>query len=314
MRGKNMDDENAQSILVELNSRFTELRSLILTVGSILAILMAGLNNVGFIDWAVDKVVDNVEDDPDWNPYLDDCEEIWILEVDHFIVESDAIFNVYVEDLGRCNRVHTILWMINMDTEVHDGISPEFRNELFFTDRFYDLQEGTHHVLIEVLNGSMLLDEHITIDFEVDETETENAVYGCTDSDAINYDDEATHDNGSCEFEDEEVDDCSTAEMEFYEVDAYWSNNTTFTIIWDADVTIECSLNATVRAEVFSNGTLIANSSLAFRTHYQAWDYMYINFTAPDGEDAFDELEVRIQLRQWETDPSLIWEELTLWR
>ena len=86
-----MTTEDTQSILAELNTRFTELRSLILTVGSILAILMAGLNNVGFIDWAVGIVVDEVEDDPDWNPYLDDCEEAWILEVDHFIVESDAI-------------------------------------------------------------------------------------------------------------------------------------------------------------------------------------------------------------------------------
>ena len=308
-----MSVEEKESIIAELNERFTELRSLILTVGSILGILMAGLHNIGFIDWAVDRVVDNVEDDPDWNPYLDDCVEDWYLTTDHFIVESDLILNIFLEDLGRCSRVHTVLWSVSLDTDIHTGESVEFRNELLFTDRFYGIEEGTHHVLIEVLNGSIDLYDYITLDFEYDETEQENAVYGCTDNLAINYNETATDDDGTCEYEEEEVDDCSTAEMCFYDVYAYWSNNTTFTVTWDADVSMECTLNGTVTAHIYENGTLIANSSLDFETYYQAWDYMYLNFTAPSGKESFGELQTVIQLRQWLSEPAIVWEEVEIW-
>ena len=300
--------EEKESIIAELNTRFTELRSLILTVGSILGILIAALSETGVIGWAVDYVED---DDTELNPY--DCEEDWAIETDHYIIESDAVFNIYVEDFNRCNNVHTVMWNITMNDDTHENISIEFRNELYFSDRFTDLEEGMYHTTIEVMNGTMDLYDYITIDFEFDELEHENAVYGCTDDVAENYDYEATHDDGTCQYPVEEEDNCSTAGMEFYDVTAYWSNNTTFTIMWDADVTLECTLNATVRAEVFHNGTLVANRSLTFTTFYQAWDYMYINISAPQGQDAFGELEVRVELRQWEDDPSIIWENRVVW-
>jgi len=302
--------EEKDSIIAELNSKFTELRSLIITVGSIIGILMAGLHNAGFIDWAVDSVVDSVEDDPEWNPYIEDCEEEFILITDHFIVESDVIFNVLLEDINRCSRVHTIMWRVSLNDDAHIGESGEFRNELLFTDRYYDLDEGNYHAIIEVSNGTIELYDYITIDFEYDETEQENAEYGCTDTVALNYNETATHDDGSCEYEQEEVEDCSAAEMGFYDVYTEWTNNTTFMITWDADVSIECSLNATVTAHVYDNETLVANSSRTFETFYQAWDYMYINFTAPSGKDSFGELRIVVVLI---SDAEFIWEERELW-
>ena len=85
------------------------------------------------------------------------------------------------------------------------------------------------------------------------------------------------------------------------------------TITWDADVSMECTLNGTVTAHIYENGTLIANSSLDFETYYQAWDYMYLNFTAPSGKESFGELQTVIQLRQWLSEPAIVWEEVEIW-
>ena len=48
-----MSGDDEQNIIQELNARFQELRTLIITIGSILAMLMAGLNEVGFIDFEI---------------------------------------------------------------------------------------------------------------------------------------------------------------------------------------------------------------------------------------------------------------------
>lgn len=63
-----MSGDEEQNIIQELNARFQELRALMITIGSVIAMLLAGLNEVGFISFAVDTLVDMVEDDPDLNP------------------------------------------------------------------------------------------------------------------------------------------------------------------------------------------------------------------------------------------------------
>ena len=285
-----------ESILVQMNKGFQELRTLIITVGSILAMLMAGLNEVGFIDFAVDKVLDRVEDDPDWNPYLDDCDEMWEVETEHFVVESDVIFNVEVIDLNSCNNVHTILWNISVDGDFHTGQSNEFRNHLLFTDRFFDLSEGVHHAIIEITNGTIELYDYRIFDFEFDEDEQEGAVYGCTDDEATNYDDEATHDDGSCEYPEVIADDCDGAVMVFYDAYAWWSNNTTLTTSFDADVDMECRLNATAYISVYDNetGDIISDYAYEFETYNMDWDYRDINFTGN-----YDDFADRSLMVEW---------------
>jgi len=287
------DDE--ESILVQMNKGFQELRTLILTVGSILAMLMAGLNEVGFIEWAVDSLLDRVEDDPDWNPYLDDCGELWEVETDYFIVESDVVFNVQAIDLNSCNNVHTILWNITLGDEVRQGQSHEFRNQLLFTERFYDLEEGTYHALIEIMNGTIELYDYRIIDFELDESEYESAVYGCTDYDATNYDEEATHDDGTCEYPDVIADDCDPAVMVFYDAYAFWSNNTTLSTAFDADVDMECRLNATAYITVYDNetGEVITDYDYWFETYHMDWDYRDVNFTG--NQEDFAERELMVE-------------------
>ena len=95
------DDEDSaeENIITELNARFSELRTLMITIGSVIAMMLAGLNEVGFIDFAVDTVVDIVKDDPEWNPYIDECEEDWALIADHYVIEDDVLFNVQLMDL-----------------------------------------------------------------------------------------------------------------------------------------------------------------------------------------------------------------------
>ena len=40
-----MEEMSEQNIIQELNARFQELRSLMITIGSVIAILLAGLND-----------------------------------------------------------------------------------------------------------------------------------------------------------------------------------------------------------------------------------------------------------------------------
>ena len=88
-----MSGDSEQNIIMELNARFQELRALMITIGSVIAMLLAGLNEVGFISFAVDTLVDWVEDDPDRNPYAP-CEEDWLITTEHYVVDGDLYMTV----------------------------------------------------------------------------------------------------------------------------------------------------------------------------------------------------------------------------
>ena len=170
-----MSGDEEQNIIQELNARFQELRTLMITIGSVIAMLIAGLNEIGFIQFAVDTLVDAVEDDPDLNPYLDGCEEDWRLMTDHFVVEDNVLFDIHILDAAWCNSIHTIHYNVTMDGKTEGGESPEFRNEHQFIVTIANLSEGTHRAYIEITNGSISLFESRTIDFEYDEVEMDNA-------------------------------------------------------------------------------------------------------------------------------------------
>lgn len=276
------------SIIEALNDRFTELRTLLITIGSILAMLMTGLHQTGFLDFGMEWLLDN-EDDSDVNPIL--CEESWSLEVTHYVIEYDVLFNIGLQDDNYCNRAHTIDYHITMDDDEHNGESQPFRNQYFFADRFSDLEEGTHHAFIEVTNGTINMSESITLDFEFDEGEQEQAVYGCTDVIALNYNETATHDDGSCEYEQEEEEVTEECDAFFYSVNSRWyTNNTTNNtkLLNDFDVDFSCMANVTITVTIdvynYNNTTttsqlrLLYNGSTTYDTYHYDWDYHYIDF------------------------------------
>jgi len=273
-------DDDGENVIQELNARFQELRTLIITIGSILAMLMAGLNEVGFIDFAVDKAVDFVKDDPGLNPYLDDCEEVWNLNEDHYIVDNDIIFSVSIADLARCNNVHTVNYNITVDGLATNGTSPEFRNQHSFVEQLDNMSEGTHHAVIEVTNGTIDLFRLINIDFEYDEGEQAAAVYGCTNETALNYNASATHDDGSCEYPQEEEEVTEDCYAEFYDVLSYWENNNT-SVYNEFDVDFSCMANVTVfiTIDVYNETNVsLWHQEDNFSTYYMDWDYQYLDF------------------------------------
>ena len=273
--------EGEESILAEINARFTELRTLMITIGSILALLMPVVHNLGIID--LDLLGE--DDDDSETPYV--CEPDWVLIADHYVIEYDLLLNMRVSDTNLCNEVHTISYYIAMDEYEAVDESEQFRNTYLFTHTIEDIEEGTHHVLIEVMNGSIDLYESIVFDFEFDEGEHENAVYGCTDPEALNYNETATHDDGTCEYEEEEeeiTDDCLAT---FYDAYAVWANNNT-TIYADFDVDFSCQANVTVTVQVqligFDNSTeeptlySLGIGNHTYNTYHYDWDYHFMDF------------------------------------
>ena len=276
-----MSGDDEQNIIQELNARFQELRTLIITIGSILAMLMAGLNEVGFIDFAVKQVVDIVEDDPDLNPYLDDCYEDWDMVAEHYIIEDDVLFNIHLLDYAWCNSIHTIMYNVSVDGKEVTGTSPEFRNEHQFVVTIEDINEGTHRAYVEVWNGSIDMLHMVHIDFEYDEVEMENAIYGCTNSTALNYNESATHDDGTCEYPQEEEEITEDCYAYFYEVISYWAENNT-SLYNEFDVDFSCMANVTVFVTIDAydslNETLLYHVEDNFTTYHQEWDYQYLDF------------------------------------
>ena len=276
-----MSGDDEQNIIQELNARFQELRTLIITIGSILAMLMAGLNEVGFIDFAVKQVVDIVEDDPDLNPYLDDCYEDWDMVAEHYIIEDDVLFNIHLLDYAWCNSIHTIMYNVSVDGKEVTGTSPEFRNEHQFVVTIEDINEGTHRAYVEVWNGSIDMLHMVHIDFEYDEVEMENAIYGCTNSTALNYNESATHDDGTCEYPQEEEEITEDCYAYFYEVISYWAEKNT-SLYNEFDVDFSCMANVTVFVTIDAydslNETLLYHVEDNFTTYHQEWDYQYLDF------------------------------------
>jgi len=299
--------EDEESIIAVLNSRFLELRTLMLTIGSILAMLMAGLNQAGIVDLL------DYRDDID--PIPQECESDWEFVVDYYVIEYDLLLNMRVSDTRLCNEVHTVEYYVAMDEYEYVNQSGEFRNTHIFSHTIESIEEGTHHVLIEVLNGSISLYETIVFDFEFDEGEHESAIYGCTDPIATNYNETATHDDGSCEYEQEEeeiTDDCIAR---FYDAQSYWANNNT-SLYNEFDVDFSCQANVTITVEVevmaYNNESdtkeIISNSNLTYNTYHYDWDYHYIDFynlSAPEDTDL--EVLFRVYHQNEVDDMTTVW-------
>lgn len=244
-----LSQEEADSIIEVVNERATELRQLIITIASIIALVLPAAEGLGIVDFTpMGNGDDEWIGDDDWE---------W-------------------DDDFTCGDGSTIEASL-----VDDG----YKNCRDGSDEPEDIEEDCE---------------------ETDSCEEPDIIYGCTDEDALNYDEEAWEDDGSCEFEEEPEDEggCTDSEAENYDpyadyddgsceyregqpcnpemYDAYFEyNNTTITFIWDADLACDNEPhNLTVYWTIYENESgnwTKIQPELTYQTYYQDWDYVNVS-------------------------------------
>ena len=239
--------EEAESIIETINDRAQEIRSLMITIASIVALVMPGVEAVGILDFT---------------PYGQGDDE-WITDDD---------------------------WELGDDFECGDGSVIEAS---LVNDGYKNCRDGS---------DEPEADEEEDCE-ETDTCEEPEIVYGCTDPDALNYDEDAWEDDGSCEYEEEpeERGGCMDPEATNYDAyadyddgsceyregqpcdpemyDAYWEyENESFTFHWDADLICDNEPhNLTVIWTIYDNETgefTGFQNELTYETYYQDWDYV----------------------------------------
>lgn len=286
-----LSDEDVESVLSTINKRAGELRTLLITIGSIIIIIIPATEYLG-LDFA-----GVFEPDPEPEPL--DCDADWNVLLQVYVVEQDINAQIEVRDFAFCNErlnASLIFGWANIDANTSDNETLESentRNWASFSSVWTDMDEGEY--LLTATVGETSAEKTVWVEGE---EQTVEYHYGCTDSNATNYDEDADHDDGSCEYEPEPEPEPENCTADFYEVNAWWSNNTTFTTQWDADWSCEAEVNMTVHVRVTNatSGALVTESTRDFVTYYFDWDYRYINFTAPQGQDAFGPLNVDFRL------------------
>lgn len=273
-----MDKTEEENIITELNSRFKEMRTLMITIGSILALLMPVVSQLGIIDLGVNFLVEELEDD---NPFLE-CQEDWKITDASHVIESQIILSFRLSDLSLCGNSHNLSISIQVDNqgESFEPILHEnnIKNTRAFTFEQDSVEDGEWFYSINILstNYEKLLIQSTRL-FSVNTVSEEYKVYGCTDYDALNFNGEATDDDGTCEYETIE-DNCT---FEFYDVQIYWAeNNTSIYSDFDVDYTCESYGNVIVELEIFSldNQTMLLSSTVQYDTYNYEVDYKNIDF------------------------------------
>ena len=304
-----MSEDDMGSILTELNKGFQELRTLILTVGSILAMLMAGLNEVGFIDLAVDTLTNKYDGDD--NPFVEpSCEEDWQIIEDSYLVGDDITINVRFADNNLCSYQYNGTFMIEtIDGDVWHSENASIRNSKAFSVTFSSLPDGTYRLMYSYFAPPYMLESGM-VHYEVDRgSHDENIkVYGCTDTNATNYDANATDEDGSCEYEEEPTDNCYAS---IYDAYSYWAdNNTSIYTDFDVDWSCEMYANVTVVVEIWDEGneTLILSGSVAYETNYMDVDYNHVDFLNVTGvATPDDDWLARVIVLHTDTQDDEVW-------
>tara|TARA_Y100000361_G_C11157074_1_gene344833 strand:- start:356 stop:1177 length:822 start_codon:yes stop_codon:yes gene_type:complete len=232
--------EEAESIIETINDRAQEIRSLMITIASIVALVMPGMEAVGILDFT---------------PYGQGDDE-WITDDD---------------------------WELGDDFECGDGSVIEAS---LVDDGYKNCRDGSDEPEVdddldgEVIRGctdpdALNYDEDAIEDDGSCEFEEDEEYGGCTDPDAINYDPYADYDDGSCEYREGQP-----CDPEMY--DAYWEyENESFTFYWDADLICDNEPhNLTVIWTIYENETgnwTGFQNEITYETYYQ--DYDYVNLT-----------------------------------
>ncbi len=287
--------EESDSIIEVVNERALELRQLIITIGSILALLMPGLEYLAIID-----ITPYGEGDDEW---ITDDDWEWGSDFtcgDGSKIQASLINDGYKncrdgsdEDPSLTNpdgnNTTPIFGCMDSDAlnyleeaneddgscvyPVYGCTDPDALNY----DEEADTEDGSCEYEEEVVKGCTdEVAENYDEEAEVDDGSCEyyEPPEGCTDPDALNYDEEAEEDDGSCEYE-EEPEECLPMMY-----DAYWTygeETQNITMTWDADLSChDSSHNLTVIWTIYENETgnwTGHQDALTYETYYQDWDY-----------------------------------------
>ena len=269
--------EEKDSIISEINERATELRGLIITIGSIIALMIPAVEYLGIIDLAsmLDEQTDEI---------IETCNVDYEFQIEFYVVE-DTI-NTFAEaiDANNCGENHIVDMEINLwknETSFQAEQQGNLKNSLSFDAVFEEVPVGWWTITFTVINEVDVWQTETYAEV-LSEEEQEEEVYGCSDPSALNYDEEVTLDDGSCQYEEPVEQECGENNSAFfYELVTGWSNNSS---AWQTvfDVDTDCydySMDVGVFISLeHSNGTNDIDMIWIVTTGSD-WDYKYINIS-----------------------------------
>ena len=302
-----LSQEEADSIIDTINDRATEIRSLIITIGSIIAILMPAVEMIGIIDFTpYGEGDDEWIGDSDWEWGSD-----FYCEADNFRIESSMVNDGYkncrdgsdedeslptnpdviIPIVYGCTDAEALNFDENADEDDESCIYPVYGCtdiQAVNYNEEADTEDGSCEYEEEVVKGctdSEALNYDEEAEADDGSCEYYEPIEGCTDPDALNYNEEAEEDNGSCEY-DEPIEDCLPMMY-----DAFWEyNNSTdnLTITWDADLNCDdVPRNLTVIWTIYENETgnwTGLQEDITYETYHYDWDYMNLTLMGlPEG-------------------------------
>lgn len=241
--------EEADSIIEVVNERATELRQLIITIASIIALVLPAAEGIGLVDFT---------------PYGEGDDE-WVIDEDwemgdDFVCGDGSVIEYSLVDDGYKN--------------CRDGSDEPEENvedcEETDTCEEPDISYGCMDE--DALNyDEEAWEDDGSCEYEEEPEET----YGCTDPEAENYDPYADHDDDSCQYQEGEQ--CDPV---FYDV--YWSwYNENITFSWDADLScFNDNHNLTVYWTIYENNST-GKEPLQDKITYETFgnDYEQTNMT-----------------------------------
>ncbi len=270
--------EEKESIISEINDRATELRGLIITIGSIIALMIPAVEYLGLVD--ISGMMDEQSEELTPAP----CEVDYQFSIEFVVVEDIIMTYAEAIDLNNCNENHIV------EIEVllfKDGITEsEFqqgnlKNQLSFDPIFENLEPGLWTIIFAITNDVDYWEVE-TFAEVLSEDEQEEEVYGCTDPSALNYNEDATSNDGSCQYEEEPSEGCGENNSAFfYEHISRW-NNTSLNYEVQFDVDTDCyddSMDVGVYVWLDMADGTNATEMIWINTIGSAWDYHWINFS-----------------------------------
>ena len=144
--------------------------------------------------------------------------------------ELKVEFGLMVEGNFCCDDIE-ITWEIEVNGFYDDGLkritlhSYDESGYIDLEQYWSDMGEGNYHARIEVKWMNDMWDEETTNGINI-ENEDPQPIYGCTDSEANNYQSEAEEDDGSCTYDPEPVYGCTDNSANNYNPEATEDDNT----------------------------------------------------------------------------------------
>lgn len=269
--------EEKESIISEINDRATELRSLIITIGSIIALMIPAVEYLGIVD--LSGMMDDQTDE-----LSPTCEVDYMFSIEFVVVEEIIMTFAEAIDVNNCNENH----IVEIEVLLHkDGLSESesqqgnLKNRLSFDPIFEDLESGWWTIVFIVSDEDNYWEVETYAEV-LTEDEQEEEVYGCTNPDALNYNDEATLDDNTCEYEQEPIEGCGDNNTAFfYEHITRW-NNTSLNYEVQFDVDTDCYddfMDVGVYIWLDMKDGTNATDMIWIQTKGDAWDYHWINFS-----------------------------------